>query len=82
MNCSMSPLAMLGVAGVTAIDTSVAEVTVRLVLLEMAPLEAVIVVLPTAAELAKPCEPPALLTEATLVLLEAHITCVVRFCVE
>src|ERR1700746_2779687 len=29
VNCSVSPLAMLGVGGVTAMDTSVASVTVR-----------------------------------------------------
>ncbi len=73
---------MLGVAGVTAIDTNVAEVTVSVVLPEMAPLAAEIVVLPTAAELANPCEAAALLTVATLVLLDAQVTCVVRFCVE
>ncbi len=43
---------MLGVAGVTAMDTNVAEVTVSVVLPEMAPLAAEIVVLPAAAELA------------------------------
>ena len=57
-------------------------VTVSVVLPEMAPLAAEIVVLPTAAELASPCEPAALLTVATLVLLDAQVTCVVRFCVE
>ena len=82
VNCSVSPLAMLGLAGVTAIDTNVAEVTVSVVLPEMAPLVAEIVVLPAAAELASPCEPAALLIVATLVLLEAQVTCVVRFCVE
>ena len=82
VNCSVSPLAMLGLAGVTAIDTSVAEVTVSVVLPEMLPLVAEIVVLPAAAELARPCEPPALLIVATLVLDEAQVTCVVRFCVE
>ena len=38
--------------------------------------------LPTAAELASPCEPLALLIVATPVLEEAQVTCVVRFCVE
>ena len=65
VNCSVSPLAMLGLAGVTAIDTNVAEVTVSVVLPEMLPLVAEIVVLPAAAELASPCEPPALLIVAT-----------------
>ena len=46
------------------------------------PLVAEIVVLPTAAVLANPCEPAALLIVATVVLLDAQVTCVVRFCVE
>ncbi len=57
-------------------------VTVRPVLPEMSPLLAEMVVLPRLAELARPCEPLALLIVATLVLLEAQVTCVVRFCVE
>ena len=82
LNCSVRPLAMLGLAGVTAIDTNVAEVTVRELLPETAPLVAEIVVLPTAAVLASPCEPLALLIVATLVLEDAQVTCVERFCVE
>src|ERR1700722_8782395 len=73
---------MLGVAGVTAIDTNVAEVTVSKVLPAMPALRAAIVVLPTAAPLASPCEPLALLTLATLGSLEDQVTCVVRSCVE
>jgi hypothetical protein len=65
---------MLGAAGVTAIDTSVADVTVSVVLPEMDPLVAEILVLPTAAALARPCEPAALLMVETLVLLEAQVT--------
>ena len=82
VNCFVRPLAILGLAGVTATDTRVAEVTVKVVLPEMLPLVAEIVVLPGATELASPCEPAALLIVAILVLLEAQITCVVRFCVE
>ena len=66
----------------TAIDTNVAVLTVSVVLPEMAPLVAEIVVLPAAAELASPCEPAALLIVATLVLEDTQVTCVVRFCVE
>jgi hypothetical protein len=73
---------MLGLAGVTEIDTRLAAVTVRLVLPEMDPLVAEMVVLPAAAELARPCEPAALLIVAALVLLEAQVTWVVRFWVE
>ena len=82
VNGAVSPSAMLGVAGVTAIDTNVAEVTVRAVLPEMPPLVAETLVLPTAAEFARPCEPPALLTVATLGSLEDQVTCAVRFWVE
>ena len=76
------PLAMLGFAGVTAIDTSVADVTVRSVLPEIPSLLAEMLVLPTPAELARPREPAALLIVATLVSEECQVTCVVRFCVE
>ena len=75
-------MAMLGVAGVTAIDTNVAEVTVSVVLPEMAPLVAETVEVPAAAELANPGVPAALLMVATLVLEDAQLTCAVRFCVE
>ena len=78
----VSPLAMLALAGVAAIDTNVAEVTVRAVLPERLPLVAVIVVLPAVTELARPCVPAALLIVATPVLLDVQVTSVVRFCVE
>ena len=78
VNCFVRPLAMLGLVGVTATDTNVADVTVSVVLPEIAPLVAEIVVPPTAAELAKPCEPAALLIVATLALDEAQLTWVVR----
>ncbi len=74
VNCSLSPLAILGLAGVTAIDTNVADVTVSVALPEMLPLLAEIVVLPADAELASPREPPALLIVATSVSLEAQVT--------
>ncbi len=64
------------------IDTRLAEPTVREVPPEMLPLVAERVVLPTAPELASPCEPAALLMVAILVLLEAQVTWVVRFWVE
>ena len=50
----VSPVAMLGLAGVMAIDTNVADVTVRVVLPEMAPLVAEIVVLPAVRVFATP----------------------------
>ena len=73
-NCSVSPLATLGLAGVTAIDTRAAAVIVRPVLPETLPLVAVMVVPPVAAELARPCEPAALLIVTAVVLLEDQVT--------
>jgi hypothetical protein len=75
----LRPLAILGLGGVTWIDTSVAAVTVSPVLPEIAPLVAVMVVPPCATELARPCEPLALLMVAAVVSLEAQVTWVVRF---
>ena len=46
VNCSMLPAGIVGMVGVTAINTNVAEVTVRVVLPEMLPLVAVRVALP------------------------------------
>ncbi len=75
---------MLGVwLGLPRWIPSVADADrLHVVLPETAPLAAEIVVLPTAAELARPCEPAALLIVATLVLLDAQVTCVVSVCVE
>src|SRR5271166_4381095 len=78
VNCCVPPAATDGFTGVTAMDTSVAAVTVSVVLAEMAPLVAEIVVLPTFNADAK----PALLMVAVAVLDEAHVTLAVRFCVE
>ena len=81
LNCCAVPLAMLGIAGMTAMDTRVAPVTVNVVAPEMPPNVAVIVVLPAADELANPREAAALLTVATPGLEEPQVTEVVRFCV-
>ena len=62
-------------------DTSVAAVTVNVVLPEISPDVAVIVVRPTDAEAAKPLEPAALLMVATAGAEELQITVDVRFCV-
>ncbi len=81
VNCRVSPLATEGVAGVTPIETSVAAVTVSVVE-PLTPLSAAeMVVAPTNAADAKPCEPAALLMLAASVLLEAQVTVVVRSCV-
>jgi hypothetical protein len=68
---------MAALAGVTAIDTSVAAVTVNVVLPEIAPLVALIVVPPTLSAEAR----PPLLMVAVVVLDDAHVTLAVRFCV-
>ena len=81
MNCFVVPLAMLGFAGVTDRDTSVAGVTVRVVDPDTLPDVAVIVVEPVPAPLASPLEPVALLMEATAADEELQVTVVVRFCV-
>ena len=56
---------MPGLAGVTAMDASVAAVTVNVVLPEISPNAAVIVVMPADAEVPSPLEPAALLMDAT-----------------
>ena len=70
----MVPATILGLAGVTAIEESVAAVTVREVVPDLAPNVAVIVVVPAAAALARPV--------AAMVALEVseelHVTDVVR----
>src|SRR2546428_456471 len=72
---------MLGFVGVTVIVDRVAFVTVSVVFPETSPSVAVIVVVPAATDVAKPCEPPALLIVATAVLDELQVTWVVRSCV-
>ena len=81
VNCSVVPRAMPGLVDVTAIDTSVAELTVRVVEPEMLPEVAVIVVLPAATGVTCPLEPAALLMVATDALDELQVTDVVIFCV-
>lgn len=78
----MVPLAMLGVAGMTAIETSAAGVTVRPVEPDTLPKVAVMVAEPWAAEVARPFEPDALLMEATLLLDDPQVTELVRPWVE
>jgi len=78
MNCCVVPAAMLGLAGVTAMDWSVAAVTFRVVEPETAPEVAVMVVEPTARAVAKPFEPAALLMAALAASEELQATEVVR----
>lgn len=81
VNCPVVPNAMLGLVGVTIMDTSVAEVTVSAVDPDILPDTAVIVVEPAATEVASPLEPAELLTAATAAADELQLTDVVRSCV-
>ncbi len=78
MNCSFVPLAIEGFAGVTAIDTSVAGVTVKVVDPVMPSETALIVLVPAATPVANP---PAVIV-ATLVVTELQLAVLVKFCVE
>src|SRR5512138_2357863 len=69
---------MVGTAGVTPIETSVALVTVSTVLPAMDPMVALTVVDPVATDVARPLLPAELLTAATDGAVELHVTCVVR----
>jgi len=78
VNCSVVPFAIEGFAGVNAIDTNVAAVTVSVSAGLVTPFsDAVICEVPTAIPLAKPAE----LIVATLVVPELHVTLAVKFCV-
>jgi hypothetical protein len=78
VNCCVVPLAIDGFAGVTAMETSVGGVTVSVVEpvtpFSVAEIEEV----PVATAVARP---PVLMV-ATEVVADAHITLLVRFCVE
>ena len=69
---------MLVLVGVTARDTSVAGVTLRVVEAERLPEVAVTVVEPAATEVATPLKPAALLIVAAAVLEEFQVTAAVR----
>jgi hypothetical protein len=77
VNCCVSPLAIDGLAGVTAIDWSAADVTVRTVDPTIAPEVALMVLVPTATAVANPPE----LMVAVAVVPDAQVTEAVRFCV-
>ena len=74
INCCVVPLAILGLTGVTSMETSAAAVTVNVVLPEMSPDVAVIVVVPTVNPEASPFKPTALLMFATAVFEEVQVT--------
>jgi len=76
VNCSVSPFAIEGFAGVTAIDTTVAGSTVSVTAGLVIPFsDAVICELPTPTLVARPAE----LIVATDVVAEFHAACVVMF---
>ena len=74
-------MAIDGVAGVTAIETNFAGVTVSVVLPFTAPSVAEIVEVPSAMAVARPFEPAALEIVAIVVVADAHVTASVRVCV-
>jgi len=77
VNCCVAPFAIDGFAGVTAIDCSVAAVTVSTVEPLIDDDVAVIVEVPTPAAVARPDA----LIVAMDVVPEFHVTVLVRFCV-
>ena len=74
VNCSVVPLAMLGLDGVTAIDTTTADVTVSFVDPEVEFRLALMFAEPVPTEVARPCDPAALLTVATPGVSELQVT--------
>ena len=74
------PREILGLIDVTAIDTNVAGVTVKVTGVEvMAPMAAVMLLTPAATEVARPLEPAALLIIVTEIVADAQVTEVVKF---
>jgi hypothetical protein len=78
VNCSVALFAIEGFAGVTAIDTSVAAVTVSSVVPLTAPEVASMLLIPVPTPVANP---PAVIV-AMLVVCELQVTDPVKFCVE
>jgi hypothetical protein len=81
VNFWVVPVAVLGLVGVIAMDTSVAGFTVKAVDPDMLPDVAVIIVDPVAMAAADPLEPAALLIVATARVDELQVTAVVKSCV-
>ena len=77
VNCCVSPAAMDGLAGVTAMETRVAEVTVKVVEPEMDPEVALIEEVPAATAVARPVA----LMVAVAGVAELQVAVAVRFCV-
>jgi hypothetical protein len=79
VNCCVLPLAIDGFAGVTAIDTNVGAVTVRLSPGEVTPLKLAVMV--TGPPAFTPVARPAALIVAMVLSDDAHVAVLVRFCV-
>lgn len=79
MNCCVVPKAIDGVAGVIAIDTNVALVTVSVVDTVTIPEAAVMFAVPWLTLLANPCAGAVLLIVATAGVFEVHSTVSVMF---
>jgi len=78
VNCCVSPLATLGLAGVTAMETSAAAVTVSVVLPLMLAEVAVMVAVPVARVVARPLAAMV----AVVGVADVHAAVAVRSCVE
>jgi hypothetical protein len=83
VNPSVVPSGIVGIAGVTAIETNAAALTVSTVDPLIVPDVAVAVIfaVPVPTLLATPCVPAALLIVATVGVSELHVTVLVMFCV-
>jgi hypothetical protein len=81
VNCCIVPNAIDGVAGVTAIETNVAAVTVTVVDPLMEPVVAVMVAVPSPTLVANPCVGAVLPMVPTDGVSELHCTVSVMFCV-
>jgi len=82
VNCWVAPRIILAERGVTSRDTNSAGVTVSEALLEIPERLAVIVVVPTALDVARPLEPVTSLIRATASFDEAQVTDEVISCVD
>jgi hypothetical protein len=81
VNCRVSPFAIDGFAGVTPIDTSVAALTVKVVLPLTPPNVAVMTDVPVFTDDARPSLPEAFEIVAVPVVPDDHVTAVLRSCV-
>ena len=70
VNCMVWPMAMLGLTGVTVIETRIAAVTVKVVFPDLLPDVAVMTAVPAAAPVARPLA----FTVATLIVPDDQVT--------